>query len=236
MTINAYLVINLTYKSDTLNHLRSARANGMKHSTVSVKNKKQGRPWPPLLSCSSAGTRTQNTSVTLIPAFRQGVDYLIIRVGCRALWDVSVGLLIPSLCTFLVTCYVPFTRLGSGLPPPSRAEVFLNSPDFPLLVAEQRCYLHNSRLLCRLSYRGSLRAALYQKPFGYARPKGFLSSEIIAQLAAAIGMSQLAQRLGLDLADAFACDTEELADLFERVAFAIAQPKAHLQHFAFAIG
>jgi len=80
----------------------------------------------PLESGSSAGTRTQNPPVTLIPAFPQGVDYLIIHMGCRALWDVLVGLLIPSLCTFPATdnsCLIerelpPFTGLGSGLPPP----------------------------------------------------------------------------------------------------------------------
>ena len=87
---------------------------------------KTGKHLLPLASGSSAGTRTQNPPVTLIPAFPQGVDYLIIHMGCRALWDVLDRLLIPSLCTFPATdnsCPVkrelpPFTELGSGLPPP----------------------------------------------------------------------------------------------------------------------
>ena len=49
-----------------------------------------------------------------------------------------------------------------------------------------------------------------------------------AQAMAAAGVAQLAQRLGFDLADAFASDSEMLSDLFEGVLAAVLQAKAHL--------
>src|SRR3974390_3136945 len=57
-----------------------------------------------------------------------------------------------------------------------------------------------------------------------------------AQLARARGMTQLAQRLGLDLADALAGDRERLADLFEGVLGAVFQAEAHLDHLLLAGG
>src|SRR6266496_5753054 len=48
------------------------------------------------------------------------------------------------------------------------------------------------------------------------------------QLARPRGMPQLAERLGLDLADALAGDREALAHLLEGVLGAVAQPEAHL--------
>src|SRR5204863_10168373 len=54
------------------------------------------------------------------------------------------------------------------------------------------------------------------------------------QLAAAAGVAQLAERLGLDLADALARDREILADLFERVLAAVAQAEAHLDDLLLA--
>src|SRR5580765_7676384 len=48
------------------------------------------------------------------------------------------------------------------------------------------------------------------------------------QLAAARGVPQLAQRLGLDLTDAFTRDGEALPDLFERVLAAVADAEPHL--------
>src|SRR5580658_4511203 len=47
-------------------------------------------------------------------------------------------------------------------------------------------------------------------------------------------MAQLAQRFRFDLADAFACDGERLADFFEGVFAAIVQAEAHLDDFFFA--
>src|SRR6476619_7839535 len=54
------------------------------------------------------------------------------------------------------------------------------------------------------------------------------------QLAAAGRMPQLAQRLGLDLPDAFAGDREALADLLEGVLAAIADAEAHLDDLLLA--
>ncbi len=54
--------------------------------------------------------------------------------------------------------------------------------------------------------------------------------QVVLELARAGWMAQLAQRLGLDLPDALARHAEFLAHLFQRVALAVKQPKAHLQH------
>ena len=48
------------------------------------------------------------------------------------------------------------------------------------------------------------------------------------------GVAQFAQRLGFDLADAFARDGELLADFFERVLAAVLQAEAHLDDLLFA--
>ena len=48
------------------------------------------------------------------------------------------------------------------------------------------------------------------------------------------GVTQLAQGLGFDLADALAGDLEGLADLFERVLGAVFEAEAHLDDALFA--
>ena len=47
-------------------------------------------------------------------------------------------------------------------------------------------------------------------------------------------MTQLAQCLGFNLANPFACDVELLADFFERVVGRHFDAEAHAQHFGFA--
>ena len=47
-------------------------------------------------------------------------------------------------------------------------------------------------------------------------------------------MTQLAQRLGLDLADAFARNVELLADFFQRVIGVHFDAETHAQHLGFA--
>jgi Holliday junction resolvasome RuvABC ATP-dependent DNA helicase subunit len=47
-------------------------------------------------------------------------------------------------------------------------------------------------------------------------------------------VAELAQGLGLDLADAFAGDREVLADLLQGVLAAAPQPEAHLDHLLLA--
>src|SRR5437660_12144751 len=47
-------------------------------------------------------------------------------------------------------------------------------------------------------------------------------------------MPELAQRLGLDLADALAGDGEVLADLLERVLAAVGEPEPEAQHLLLA--
>src|SRR6185369_5869021 len=54
------------------------------------------------------------------------------------------------------------------------------------------------------------------------------------QLPRARWMSQFPQRLRFDLANAFACDRERLADFFERMLAAVFETKAHLDDFFFA--
>src|SRR5918992_3126842 len=56
------------------------------------------------------------------------------------------------------------------------------------------------------------------------------------QLARAARMLELAQRLGLDLADALAGDRELLADLLQRVVGVHADAEAHAQHALLARG
>src|SRR5216683_1874932 len=53
------------------------------------------------------------------------------------------------------------------------------------------------------------------------------------QLAAAAGVTELAESLGLYLADALACDLEGLADLFEGVLGAVFEAEAHLDDALF---
>src|SRR5260370_40451422 len=55
-----------------------------------------------------------------------------------------------------------------------------------------------------------------------------------AQLARTRGVAQLAQRLGLDLPDAFTCNRERLANFFQGVLAAIFQSEAHFDHALFA--
>src|SRR5690349_18351357 len=54
--------------------------------------------------------------------------------------------------------------------------------------------------------------------------------EEAAELPAAARMLELAQRLGFDLADAFAGHTELLADFLERVVGVHANTEAHAEH------
>src|SRR5579885_3632925 len=57
-----------------------------------------------------------------------------------------------------------------------------------------------------------------------------------AQVFRARRMAQLAQGLGLDLADALAGDVELLADLLQRVVGVHVDAKAHAQHLGLARG
>src|SRR5262245_28887870 len=56
-----------------------------------------------------------------------------------------------------------------------------------------------------------------------------------AQVVAARMVLQLAERLGFDLADAFARDLEDSACFFERIAVAVAQAVTELDDLAFAV-
>src|SRR5581483_4588192 len=58
--------------------------------------------------------------------------------------------------------------------------------------------------------------------------------QIVAQFATAARMVQFAERLCLDLANAFARDAEFLADFFQRMTLAVLEPKAQLQDAPFA--
>src|SRR5262245_30450922 len=60
--------------------------------------------------------------------------------------------------------------------------------------------------------------------------------EVILELAAAGRVAQLAQRLGLDLADPLAGDVELLADLLEGPGAPVLEAEAELEHPALAAG
>src|SRR5258706_14466555 len=64
----------------------------------------------------------------------------------------------------------------------------------------------------------------FLQPFNLQKP---------LQMADARGMAHFAERLGLDLPDAFTGDAKLLADLFERARIAIPQPETQFQHFPF---
>src|SRR5438445_1541393 len=64
----------------------------------------------------------------------------------------------------------------------------------------------------------------------------FLSIEEALEVADAGRMTQLAQGLGFDLANAFASDVVHLADFLERPLVTIEQAEAHLQNLALALG
>src|SRR5262245_49514079 len=71
-----------------------------------------------------------------------------------------------------------------------------------------------------LNLRGPLRPSAFQKRLKLTRPRR---------------VAEFAERLGFDLADAFARDGEVLADLFERVLAAVrAQSEAHLDDLLLA--
>src|SRR5450631_1498354 len=61
-----------------------------------------------------------------------------------------------------------------------------------------------------------------------------MSVEKVAQLAAARRMAQLADRLGLDLANAFAGDPEPFTDLIEGTLLTVGEPETQLQDTPFA--
>ena len=58
----------------------------------------------------------------------------------------------------------------------------------------------------------------------------------VLELLAAAGVTELAQRLGFDLADALARDVELLANLFERAGTAVLDAEAQLQDFLLTRG
>ena len=99
---------------------------------------KTGEVTRPFCAGSSTRTRTWNPPVTRIPAFLRGVDYLIIHVGCRALWDLLDGLLIPSLCTFPATGGHMNHRPSPGLAQGYRHPKCCGFPEFTRFFAT-RC-------------------------------------------------------------------------------------------------
>src|ERR1700687_4633263 len=74
--------------------------------------------------------------------------------------------------------------------------------------------LQSNQMLCKSLVRGVLRGAL--------------------EAARAPSLAQLAQRLRLDLANTFARDGEQFADLFERAVGLLADSEAHPQDLLFA--
>src|SRR6516225_799329 len=63
----------------------------------------------------------------------------------------------------------------------------------------------------------------------HGRPRLFAFHKAF-EIARAAGLAQLAQRLGLDLANPFTRDGELLANLFKRVVGLLANPKSHAQN------
>src|SRR5947208_1870430 len=80
-----------------------------------------------------------------------------------------------------------------------------------------------------------------KKTAGHKDRRGWLSTthgavEEALELATAYRMLQLADRLGLDLADAFPSDFENAAHFLQRVGVAVAQAVTELDDLALAVG
>src|SRR5664280_2824764 len=83
---------------------------------------------------------------------------------------------------------------------------------------------------CRV---GSIRVHPWLKPLGGGFFFGFQEP---LQVPDAGGMTQLSQRLGFDLPNAFAGDVVHLADFLQRALVAVHQPEAHFENLSFALG
>src|ERR1700759_1308615 len=83
--------------------------------------------------------------------------------------------------------------------------------------------------------RSAIGSSKSKKP-GTARLLVTSGVEEAAQLSASARMLQLAQRLGLDLADALTSHRELLADFLQRVVGVHADAEAHAQHALLARG
>src|ERR1019366_1439475 len=64
--------------------------------------------------------------------------------------------------------------------------------------------------------------------------RGFVGFEEALQMAEAGGVTELAERLRFDLADALASDVVHVSDFFQRAAVAINEAKAHFDNLPFA--
>src|SRR6266496_2223 len=64
----------------------------------------------------------------------------------------------------------------------------------------------------------------------------FLGAEKTLQLPGSCGVAQFAQRLGFNLADAFAGDLVLFAHLLERAHVAVHEPKPQFEHLPLALG
>src|SRR5262245_57294922 len=82
---------------------------------------------------------------------------------------------------------------------------------------------------------GTAPSTIFHFPSSISHPLGAAFEER-AQLAAPRGVTELPQRLRLDLPYALARDREALADFLERVLAAVADAEPHLDHLLFARG
>ena len=73
-----------------------------------------------------------------------------------------------------------------------------------------------------------MRRGAFRRPFSLF--------EVVLELAAPRGVTQLAQRFRLDLPDALASDVELAAHFFERPGAAVLETEAQLQHTSLASG
>ena len=101
----------------------------------------------------------------------------------------------------------------------------LKKPDL-FIIPVMRCHAELFKIIAIFQFPATHQFSLQFKKSQVSNFPVMSLIEEIFELLAAAGMAELTQRLGLDLADALACDIELLADLFKRARTAVLDAEA----------
>src|SRR5215213_8205263 len=104
---------------------------------------------------------------------------------------------------------------------------------------DERLAVRNMRERGRPSHEGRPRGGVAFSSWwetGRALGSGRSALQVLREPGPDVGAAQLAQRLGLDLADPLAADPQLLANVAERLSLAAAEPEAQPQHGLLALG
>ena len=113
--------------------------------------------------------------------------------------------------------------------------VHLAKPHMLALVSLKKKYISGTDVIKLSDLKENEKTGVFQKEHAGS---AFCERSVqeVLQLLGAAGMTQLTQRLSLDLADTLAGDMELLAHLFQRTGAAVLDAKAQLQHLLLAGG